>query len=137
MSEMRAAARARNFHSKDRRKPAAFVDRFFADRLPETRPTGAGVEFCLSAVERIAARGANVSAVAVIERVTAQRRSLRARSAHDVELLRGHDELPLLVREINFLIERNSVQPRTNLRCIEIARMRARAGGERNANTHA
>ncbi len=136
MSEMRAAARARNFHSKDRRKPAALVYRFFADRLPETRPAGARVEFRFSAVERITARGANVNAFAVIERVTAQRPSLRARSTHDIKLLRGHDELPFLIREIDFLIERNRVQLRANLRCIEIARMRARAGGERNANTY-
>ena len=122
MSEMRAAARARNFHSKDRRKRAAFVHHFFADRLPETRPAGAGVEFRGGAVERIAARGANVNAFAMIKRITARRRSLRARSAHDVELLRGHDELPFLVCEIDFLIERNSVQLRMNLRRIEIAR---------------
>jgi len=88
MSEMRSATRARNFHSEDRRGRAALVNRFFADRLPETRPAGARIEFRLCAVKRIAARGANVNAVAVIERVTAQGRQLRARSAHDVELLR-------------------------------------------------
>lgn len=88
MSEMRAAPRTGNFHSKDRRECAAFVDRFFADWLPETRPTGARVEFRLGAVERIAARGANENAGAVIERVTAQRWPLRARTAHNVELLR-------------------------------------------------
>src|SRR6516162_7022849 len=38
MSEMRSAARARNFYSEDRRRRAAFVNRFFADWLPETRP---------------------------------------------------------------------------------------------------
>ena len=136
MSEMRSAPRARNFYSEDRRGRAAFVNRFFADRLPKTRPAGARIEFRLRAVKRIAARGANVNAFAVIERITAQRPSLRARSTHDIKLLRGHDELPFLIREIDFLIERNRVQLRANLRCIEIARMRARAGGERNANTY-
>ena len=134
---MRSAPRARNFYSEDRRGRAAFVNRFFADRLPETRPAGARIEFCLRAVKRIAARGANVNAVAVIERVTAQGRRLRARSAHDIELLRRQYELPFFVREIDFLGERNSVQLRANLRCIEIAGMRARAGRERDANTHA
>ena len=71
MSEMRSATGARNFHSEDRRRDAAFVNRFFADRLPETRPAGARIEFRLRAVERIAARGANVNAVTVIEHVTA------------------------------------------------------------------
>ena len=88
MSEMRSATCARNFHSEDRRGRAAFVNCFFADRLPETRPAGARIEFRLHAVKRIAARRANVNAVVVIERVTAQGRQLRARSAHDVELLR-------------------------------------------------
>src|SRR6266849_5089297 len=136
MSEMRATARAGNFRSEDRQKSAAFVYRFFADRLPETRPARAGVEFRLGAVERITARGANVNAFAVIKRVTARGRSLRARSTHDVELLRGHDELPFLVCEINFLIERNSVQLGANLRRIEIARTCARASGERSASNH-
>src|SRR4029453_3390368 len=88
MSKMRAAPRARNFHSKDRRERAAFVDRFFADWLPETWPTGARVEFRLCAEERVAAGGANVNAVVAIERVAARRWSLRARSAHNVELQR-------------------------------------------------
>ena len=88
MSEVRSATRARNFHSENRRGRAALVNRFFTDRLPETRPAGARIEFRLRIVERIAARGANVNAVAVIERVTAQRRQLRARPPHDVELLR-------------------------------------------------
>src|SRR5512133_356130 len=74
MSQMRATACTRNFHPKDRRRRAAFADRFFADRLPETRPACARVEFRLCAVERIAARRANVNAVAVIESVAAQRR---------------------------------------------------------------
>ena len=88
MSEMRSATGARNFHSEDRRGRAAFVNRFFADRLPETRPAGARIEFCVRAVKRIAACRANVNAVVAIERVTAQGRQLCARSAHDVELLR-------------------------------------------------
>src|SRR5438876_10040226 len=137
MSEMRATARARNFHSEDRRGRATFVNRFFADRLPETRPAGARIEFGLCAVERIAARGANVSAIVVIERVTAKGRQLRARSAHDVELLRRQYEQPFFVREIDFLVERNSVQLRTYLRCINIAGMRAGARGKCDANTHA
>ena len=110
MSEMRSATAARNFHSEDRRGRAAFVNRFFADRLPETRPAGARIEFRLRAVKRIAARRANVSAVVVIERVTAKGRQLRARSAHDVELLRRQYDQPFFVREIDFLVERNSVQ---------------------------
>ena len=65
-----------------------FAHGFFANRLPEARPARSGVKFGLGAVKRIAARGANVNAVAVIERVTAPGRQLRARSAHDVELLR-------------------------------------------------
>ena len=137
MSEMRATARAGNFHSKDRRKRAPFVYRLFADRLPETWPASAGVEFRLGAVERIAARGANVNAFAVIERVTAKGRQLRARSAHDVELLRRQYDQPFFVREIDFLIERNSVQLRPYLRYINIAGMRARACGKCDANTHA
>src|SRR5262249_4778494 len=136
MSEMRSATRARNFHSEDRGGRAAFVNRFFADRLPETRPAGARIEFCLCAVKRIAARGANVNAVAVIERVTARGRRLRARSAHDVELLRRQYGQPFFVREIDFLVERNSVQLRPYLRCINITGMRARACGKCDANTH-
>ena len=134
---MRSAPRARNFYSEDRRGRAAFVNRFFADRLPETRPAGARIEFRLCAVKRIAACGANVNAVAVIERVTAQGRRLRARSAHDVELLRQQYDQPFFVREIDFLIERNSVKLRPYLRCINIAGMRAGACGECDANTHA
>jgi len=88
MSEMGSATRARNFHSEDRLGRAAFVNRFFANRLPETRPACSRVEFGLGAVKRIAARRTNVNALVVIERVTAQGRQLRARSAHDVELLR-------------------------------------------------
>src|SRR4029077_4731779 len=110
VSKMRAAARTRYFHSKDCRKRAAFVYRFFADRLPETRPAGTGIEFCLGAVERIAARGANVNAFAMIERVTAGRRTLSACSTHHVKLERRHDELPLAIRKIDFLIDRNSIQ---------------------------
>ena len=87
MSEMGAASRTRNFYSKQRRERAAFVNRFFANRLPETGPAGARVEFRLRAVQRIAARGANVNTVSVIERVTARGRSLGARSAHNVKLL--------------------------------------------------
>ena len=137
MSEMRSAPRARNFHSEDRRERAAFVNRFFADRLPETRPAGARIEFRLRAVKRIAARRANVNTVAVIERVTAKGRQLRARSAHDVELLRRQYDQPIFVREIDFLVERNSVQLRPYLCCINIAGMRARACGKCDANTHA
>jgi hypothetical protein len=44
----------------------------------------------------------------MIQRVTAQGRQLRARSAHDVELLRRQYGQPFFVREIDFLIERNS-----------------------------
>src|SRR5438477_6369851 len=137
MSQMRATARARNFHSKDHRRRAAFVDGLFADRLPETRPACARVEFRLRAVERIAARRANVSAVVVIERVTAQGGQLRARSAHDVELLRRQYDQPFFVREIYFLVERNSVQLRPYLRYINIAGMRARAAGKYDAHTYA
>jgi len=113
------------------------VNRFFADRLPETRPAGARIEFRLRAVKRIAARRANVNAVVVIERVTAQRRQLRARSAHDVELLRRQYDQPFFVREIDFLVEWNSVQLRPYLRYINIAGMRARACGKCDANSHA
>ena len=137
MSEMRSATGARNFHSEDRRGRAAFVNRFFADRLPETRPAGARIEFRLRAVKRIAARRANVNAVVVTERVTAQGRQLRARSAHDVELLRRQYDQPFFVREIDFLVERNSVQFRPYSRCINIAGMRAGACGKCDANTHA
>ena len=42
------------------------MNRFFADRLPETRPAGARIEFRLRAVKRIAARRADVSAVVEI-----------------------------------------------------------------------
>src|SRR5213592_5056607 len=134
---MRSATGARNFHSEDRRGRAAFVNRFFADRLPETRPAGARIEFRLRAVERIAARRANVSAVVVIERVTAQGGQLRARSAHDVELLRRQYDQPFFVREFDFLVEWNSVQLRPYLRCTNIAGMRAGACGKCDANTHA
>ena len=137
MSEMRSATGARNFHSEDRRGRAAFVNRFFADRLPETRPAGARIEFRLRAVKRIAARRANVNAVLVTERVTAQGRQLRARSAHDVELLRRQYDQPFFVREIDFLVERNSVQLRPYLRYLNIAGMRAGACGKCDANTHA
>src|SRR5205809_4721296 len=137
VSQMRATACARNFHSKDRRRRAAFADGFFADRLPETRPACARVEFRLRAVERIAARRANVSAVVVIERVTAQGGQLRARSAHDVELLRRQYDQPFFVCEIDFLVERNSVQLRPYLRYINIAGMRARAAGKYDAHTYA
>src|SRR5213083_281457 len=37
MSEMRSAMGARNFHSEDRRGRAAFVNRFFTDRLPSVQ----------------------------------------------------------------------------------------------------
>src|SRR5216110_585801 len=137
MSEMRSTPRARNFHSEDRRERAAFVNRFFADRLPETRPAGARIEFRLRTVKRIAARRANVSAIVVIERVTAKGRQLRARSAHDVELLRRQYDQPFFVREIDFLVERNSVQLRPYLRYINIAGMRARAAGKYDAHAHA
>src|SRR5437773_11775767 len=137
MSQMRSAPRARNFHSEDRRGRAAFVDRLFADRLPETRPACARVEFRLRAVERIAARRANVSAVVVIERVTAQGGQLRARSAHDVELLRRQYDQPLFIREIHFSVQRNSVELRPYLRGINITGMRAGASGKCDANTHA
>src|SRR5438874_3780202 len=137
MSEMRSAPRARNFYSEDRRGRAAFVKRFYADRLPETRPAGARIEFRLHAVKRIAARRTNVNAVVVIERVTAQGRQLRARSAHDVELLRRQYDQPFFVREIDFLVERNSVQLRPYSRCINIAKMRARAAGKYDAHTYA
>ena len=137
MSEMRSATGARNFHSEDRRGRAAFVNRFFADRLPETRPAGARIEFRLRAVKRIAARRANVSAVVVTECITAKRRQLRARSAHDVELLRRQYDQPFFVREIDFLVERNSVQLRPYVRYNNIAGMRARACGKCDANTHA
>ena len=113
------------------------MNRFFTDRLPETRPAGARIEFRLRAVKRIPARGANVDAVAVIERVTAKGRQLRARSAHDVELLRRQYDQPFFVREIDFLVGRNSIQLRPDLRCINIAGMRARACGKCDANTHA
>ena len=113
------------------------MNRFFADRLPETRPAGARIEFRLRAVKRIAARRANVNAVKVIERVTAQGRQLRARSAHDVELLRRQYDQPFFVREIDFLVERNSVQLRPYLRCINIAGMGAGACGKCDANTEA
>src|SRR5437762_7456988 len=136
MSQMRSAAGARNFHSKDRRRRAAFADGFFADRLPETRPACARVEFRLRAVKRIPARRANVSAVVVIERVTAQGGQLRARSAHDVELLRRQYDQPFFVREIDFLIERNSVKLRPYLGCINIAGMRAGACEKCDANAH-
>ena len=137
MSEMRSATGARNFHSEDRRGRAAFVNRFFADRLPETRPAGARIEFRLRAVNRIAARRANVNAIVVIERVTAKGRQLRARSAHDVELLRRQYDQPFFVREIDFLVERNSIQLRPYLRYINIAGMRARAAGKYDAHTYA
>ena len=137
MSEMRSATGARNFHSEDRRGRAAFVNRFFADRLPETRPAGVRIEFRLRAVKRIAARRANVSAVAVIERITAQGRQLRTRSAHDVELLQRQYDQPFFVREIDFLVERNSVQLRPYLRYINIAGMRARAAGKYDTHTYA
>ena len=127
MSEMRSATGARNFDSEDRRRRAAFVNGFFADRLPETRPAGARIEFRLRAVKRIAARRANVNAGAVSKRVTAQGRQLRARSAHDVELLRRQYDQPFFVREIDFLVERNSVQLRPYFRWINIAGMRAGA----------
>ena len=109
MSKMRSATGARNFHSEDRRGRAAFVNRFFADRLRETWPAGARIEFRLCAVKRIAACRANVNAVAVIECVTAHGRQLRARSAHDVELQRRQYDQPFFVREIDFLVERNGV----------------------------
>ncbi len=136
MSEMRAAARAGDFCSEDPRS-ADLMYRFSADRLRETRPTGAGVEFVLRAVERVAAGGANISAFAVLKRVATLRRSLRARPAHDMELFRGHDELPFVIRKVDMLIERNGVQLRANLRGVEIARMHARASRRRNADTHA
>jgi hypothetical protein len=136
MSEMRSATGARNFHSENRRGRAAFVNCFFADRLPETRPAGARIEFRLRAVKRIAARRADVSAVVVIEGVTAKRRQLRTRSAHDVELLRRQYDQPFFVREIDFLVERNSIQLRPYLRYINIAGMRARACGKCDANSH-
>ena len=137
MSEMRSAPGARNFHSEDCRGRAAFVNRFFADRLPKTRPAGARIEFRLRTVKRIAARRANVNAVAVTERVTAKGRELRARSAHDVELLRRQYDQPFFVREVDFLVERNSVQLRPYLRYLNIAGMRARACGKCDANAHA
>jgi hypothetical protein len=73
----------------------------------------------------------------VIERVPAQGRQLRARSAHDVELLRRQYDQPFFVREIDFLVERNGVQLRPYLRHLNIAGMRAGACGKCDANTHA
>jgi hypothetical protein len=73
----------------------------------------------------------------MIEGVTAKRRQLRARSAHDVELLRRQYDQPFFVREIDFLVERNSVQLLPYLRYINIAGMRARACGKYDANSHA
>jgi hypothetical protein len=136
MSKMRATTRARNFRSKDRRKSAAFMNSFLADRLPETWPARTGVKFRVGGVERVTARGANVSAGAVFECVTTGRRSLGAGSAHDVELLGGHDELPFVICQTHWLIKRNGVQLCTNSGWIEIARMRTRAGGNHNTDTY-
>src|SRR3982751_4388139 len=51
---------------------AAFVNRLFADRLPETRPSGARIESRLRGAKRITAPRADVSTVVVIDRVTAK-----------------------------------------------------------------
>ena len=62
MSEVRSATGARNFHSEDRRGRAAFVNRFFADRLPETRPAGAGFKFGARVEQRAVAADAAIDA---------------------------------------------------------------------------
>lgn len=130
MSEMRAAARAGDFHPEDRRNRALFVDCLFADWLPETRPAGSGIKFVLCVVERIAAGGANVSARAVLDRVSAQRRSFGPRLPHDIVLSWRKDCLPIIVRQVHFLVERNASESGANFRGVDAAGGRARTGAK-------
>jgi len=85
MSEMRSAPRARNFHSEDRGGRAAFVNRFFADRLRETWPAGARIKLGCGVEQRGITANATVETFVVQVPVLPRKRHLGAVMAGDIK----------------------------------------------------
>src|SRR6266536_4531070 len=89
---------------------ACCTDRVSSNRLPKTRPSSSRVIFCVRTEQRIAASGAKVNSLLVRVPVSVGERQFRSPSSKYVILAAGQNVIPLLIRELHFLIERNSFE---------------------------
>jgi hypothetical protein len=79
-------------------------DAVVVHRLPETRPSGAGIELGSRVEQGCLAADAAVNAIFVVVAVLPSEWALRAFAPGDLELIRGELRFPLFVSLLHFLI---------------------------------
>src|SRR6266699_2134788 len=89
---------------------ACRTDRVSSNRLPKTRPSSSRVIFCVRTEQRIAASRAKVTSLLVRVPVSVGERQFRSPSSKYVILAARQDLLTLSVRELHFLLYRNSLE---------------------------
>src|SRR5204863_3003187 len=89
---------------------ACRTDRISSNRLPKTRPSSSRIVFCIRTEQRIAASRAKVNSLLVRVPVSVGERQFRSPSSKYVILANRQDVFPLIVRELHFLIQRNSLE---------------------------
>src|SRR6266480_409500 len=89
---------------------ACRTDRVSSNRLPKTRPSSSRVVFCVRTEQRIAASRAKVNSLLVRVPVSVDERQFRSPSSKYVILAARKDVFPFIVRELHFLIQRNSLE---------------------------
>src|SRR4051794_17260776 len=98
MAEMAAATAAVDLGAQHAEGTVLGLAHRIVERLPETRPAGAALEFRLRGKQRQVAAGAGKDALAVLFQKRARPRPLGAVLAQDVVLLRRQLSAPFRVR---------------------------------------
>src|SRR6266699_2466256 len=89
---------------------ACRTDRSSSNRLPKTRPSSSRIVFCIRAEQWIVASRAKVNSLLVRVPVSIGERQFRSPSSKYVILANRQDIFPFIVRELHFLIQRNSLE---------------------------
>src|SRR6266576_2708204 len=89
---------------------ARLTDRVSSNRFPKTRPSGSRFIFCVRIEQWIAASRAKVNSLLVRVPVSVGERQFRSPSSKYVILAARQDIFPFIVRELHFLIQRNSLE---------------------------
>src|SRR5947199_3931221 len=97
---------------------ACRTDRISSNRLPKTRPSSSRVIFCVRTEQRIAASRAKVNSLFVRVPISIGERQFRSPSSKYVILVARQDVFPLIVREMHFLIHRNSLELGPDCNCV-------------------
>src|SRR6266566_1364008 len=90
------------------------TDRISSNRLRKTRPSSSRIVFCIRTEQRIAASRAKVNSLFVRVPVSVDERQFGSPSSKYVILANRQDTFPFIVRELHFLIQRNSGEPDAN-----------------------